>query len=92
MLPCRWLKKNMGPTEDLDSVTRRLVVFGPIKSVTLCGRQSAVVVFEDTVSACQATNAFQNRAPGTMLQCSWQQRFMRRDVRLPATQNAYENP
>ncbi|CAD7673916.1 unnamed protein product [Nyctereutes procyonoides] len=75
----RWLKKNMQPTEDLQSVIQRLSVFGPIKSVTLCGRQSAIVVFEDMISACNAVNAFQSRAPGTMFQCSWQQRFMSKD-------------
>uniref|UniRef100_A0A8P0PDL6 Testis expressed 56, pseudo n=1 Tax=Canis lupus familiaris TaxID=9615 RepID=A0A8P0PDL6_CANLF len=75
----RWLKKYMQPTEDLQSVIQRLSVFGPIKSVTLCGRQSAIVVFEDMISACNAVNAFQSRAPGTMFQCSWQQRFMSKD-------------
>uniref|UniRef100_A0A8C3WHG8 RRM domain-containing protein n=1 Tax=Catagonus wagneri TaxID=51154 RepID=A0A8C3WHG8_9CETA len=79
----RWLKKNMQPAEDLDSVARRLAVFGPIKSVTLCGRQSAVVAFEDTVSACHAVAAFQGRVPGTMFQCAWQQPFMAKDVSLP---------
>lgn len=81
--PARWLKKNMRPAEDLDSVTQKLAVFGPIKSVTLCGRQSAVVVFEDTVSACHAVTAFQSRVPGTMFRCAWQQRFMAKDVSLP---------
>uniref|UniRef100_A0A287B0D2 RRM domain-containing protein n=1 Tax=Sus scrofa TaxID=9823 RepID=A0A287B0D2_PIG len=79
----RWLKKNMRPAEDLDSVTQKLAVFGPIKSVTLCGRQSAVVVFEDTVSACHAVTAFQSRVPGTMFRCAWQQRFMAKDMSLP---------
>ncbi|EFB16290.1 hypothetical protein PANDA_013580, partial [Ailuropoda melanoleuca] len=75
----RWLKKNMQLTEDLQSVIQRLSVFGPIKSVTLCGRQSAIVVFKDMTSACNAVNAFQSRTPGTMFQCSWQQRFMSKD-------------
>ncbi|XP_070100960.1 testis expressed protein 56 isoform X3 [Equus caballus] len=75
----RWLNKNMQPSEDLESITERLSVFGPIQSVTLCGRQSAVVVFEDTISACNAVNALQSRIPGTMFQCSWQQRFMSKD-------------
>ncbi|XP_032717382.1 uncharacterized protein C6orf201 homolog isoform X1 [Lontra canadensis] len=82
----RWLKKNMQPTEDLQSVIQRLLVFGPITSVTLCGRQSAIVVFKDMTSACNAVNAFQSRTPGTMFQCSWQHRFMSKDVRLPMTQ------
>ncbi|KAM9073949.1 testis expressed protein 56-like [Megaptera novaeangliae] len=83
----RWVKKNMRPTEDLDSVIQRLSVFGPIKSVSLCGRQSAVVVFEHMVSACNAVNAFPSRTPGTMFQCAWQQRFTAKDVRLPTTKN-----
>ncbi|XP_027459116.1 uncharacterized protein C6orf201 homolog isoform X1 [Zalophus californianus] len=82
----RWLKKNMQPTEDLQSVIQRLSVFGPIKSVTLCGRQSAIVVFKNMTSACNAVNAFQSMTPGTMFHCSWQQRFMWKDVRLPVTQ------
>lgn len=77
----RWLKKNMQPTEDLKSVVSRLAVFGPIQSVTACGRQSAIVVYEDMISACHAVNAFQSRAPGTMFQCSWKQRFLSKDVR-----------
>lgn len=80
----------MQPSEDLESITERLSVFGPIQSVTLCGRQSAVVVFEDTISACNAVNALQSRIPGTMFQCSWQQRFMSKDVRLPITKNLYK--
>ncbi|XP_012623851.1 testis expressed protein 56 [Microcebus murinus] len=75
----RWLKKNMQPTEDLRSVICRLSAFGPIHSVTVCGRQSAIVVFKDTTSACNAVSAFQSRIPGTMLQCSWQHRFMSKD-------------
>uniref|UniRef100_A0A8C9AJR5 RRM domain-containing protein n=1 Tax=Prolemur simus TaxID=1328070 RepID=A0A8C9AJR5_PROSS len=75
----RWLKKNMQPTEDLKSVICRLSAFGPIQSVTVCGRQSAIVVFKDMTSACNAVSAFQSRIPGTMFQCSWQQRFMSKD-------------
>nr|BAB63139.1 hypothetical protein [Macaca fascicularis] len=75
----RWLKKNMQPTEDLKSVICRLSAFGPIQSVTVCGRQSAIVAFKDMTSACNAVNAFQSRTPGTMFQCSWQQRFMSKD-------------
>lgn len=85
--PARRLKKNTRPTEDLDSVIQRLSVFGPIKSVSLRGRQSAVVVFEHTVSACSTVNAFRSRTPGTMFQCAWQQRFIAKDVRLPITKN-----
>ncbi|KAK2497673.1 hypothetical protein MC885_001030 [Smutsia gigantea] len=77
----RWLKKNMKPAEDLQSVIQRLSVFGPTESVRLCGRQSAVVVFKDMISACNAVNAFQSRVPGTMFQCSWQQRFTSKDIR-----------
>ncbi|KAM7322819.1 hypothetical protein ACRRTK_018324 [Alexandromys fortis] len=50
----RWAKKNMQPPEDLKSGIQRLSVLGPIVSVTPCGRQSAVVVFKDTTSACKA--------------------------------------
>ncbi|KAM9665297.1 testis expressed protein 56-like [Trichechus inunguis] len=78
----RWLKKNLQPTEDLQSVIQRLSVFGPIQSFTLCGRQSAIVVFKDMTSACNAVNAFQSRSPGTPFHCSWHQRFMSKDVRL----------
>ncbi|OWK13336.1 hypothetical protein Celaphus_00014639 [Cervus elaphus hippelaphus] len=88
----RWLKKNMRPTEDLASVTQRLSAFGPIESVTLCGRQSAVVVFRDMVSACNAVNAFQSRAPGSMFQCAWQQPFMSRELRLPPTKSQRKLP
>ncbi|XP_050999187.1 uncharacterized protein C6orf201 homolog [Acomys russatus] len=72
----RWAKKNMGPTADLKSVIQRLSEFGPITSVTPCGRQSAIVVFKDMTSACKAVNAFHRISVGTMLQCSWKQRFM----------------
>ncbi|VFV30825.1 uncharacterized protein c6orf201, partial [Lynx pardinus] len=65
--------------EDLQSVIQRLSVFGPIKSVTFCGRQSASMVFEDLTSACNSVNAFQSRTPGTMFKCSWQQHFMSKD-------------
>ncbi|XP_007522278.2 testis expressed protein 56 [Erinaceus europaeus] len=75
----RWLKKNMQPTEDLQSIIQKLSVFGPIQSVTRSGRQSAVVVFKDATSACNAINAFQGRIPGTMFQCSWQHMFMSKD-------------
>ncbi|XP_032105944.1 uncharacterized protein C6orf201 homolog isoform X1 [Sapajus apella] len=75
----RWLKKNMQPAEDLKSVICRLSAFGPIQSVTVCGRQSAIVAFKDMTSACNAVSAFQSRIPGNMFQCSWQQRFMSKD-------------
>ncbi|VTJ89673.1 Hypothetical predicted protein, partial [Marmota monax] len=74
-----WLKKDMQPTEDLKSVIQRMSMFGPIQSVTACGRQSAVVVFKNVTSACKAVNAFQSRIPGTMFHCSWQHRFMSKD-------------
>ncbi|KAM8790793.1 testis expressed protein 56-like isoform 1-T1 [Rhynchonycteris naso] len=83
----RWVKKNMQPTEDLQSIIQRLSMFGPIKSVNLCGRQTAIVVFENVTSACKVVNAFQSRTPGTMLHCSWQQGFMSEDVRLPLIKN-----
>ncbi|EPQ09825.1 Hypothetical protein D623_10023367 [Myotis brandtii] len=79
----RWLKRNMKPTEDLQSVIQKLSNFGPIKSVSLCGQQSAIVVFENTTSACNAVSAFHSRTPGTMVQCSWQQPFMSKVVRVP---------
>lgn len=79
----RWLKRNMQPTEDLQSVIQKLSMFGPIKSVRLCGRQSAIVVFENMTSACNAVSAFQGRAPGNTVQCSWQQKFMSKDIRVP---------
>ncbi|XP_055426477.1 testis expressed protein 56-like [Bubalus kerabau] len=82
----------MRPTEDLASVTQRLAVFGPIESVTLCGRQSAVVVFRHMVSACNAVSAFQSRAPGSMFQCAWQQQFMSRELRLPPTRSPHKFP
>lgn len=82
----------MQPTEDLASVTQRLSVFGPIESVTLCGRQSAVVVFKHMVSACNAVSEFQSRAPGSMFQCAWQQRFMSRELRLPPTKSPQKFP
>ncbi|ELK28239.1 hypothetical protein MDA_GLEAN10009291 [Myotis davidii] len=73
----------MKPTEDLQSVIQKLSNFGPIKSVSLCGQQSAIVVFENTTSACNAVSAFHSRTPGTMVQCSWQQPFMSKVVRIP---------
>ncbi|XP_059119165.1 testis expressed protein 56-like isoform X2 [Peromyscus eremicus] len=72
----RWAKKNLQPSEDLKSVMQRLSALGPIVSVTPCGRQSAVVVYKDTTSACKAVSAFQKISAGTMFQCSWQHRFM----------------
>ncbi|CAO2595754.1 Uncharacterized protein C6orf201 homolog [Lemmus lemmus] len=78
----RWVKKNMQPTEDLKSVIQRLSALGPIVSVIPCGRQSAVVVFKDTTSACKAVSAFPTISAGTMFQCSWQHRFMSKNVRL----------
>lgn len=79
----RWLKRNMRPTEDLQSVIQKLSNFGPIRSVRLCGLHSAIVVFENTTSACNAMSAFHSRTPGTMVQCSWQQPFMSKVVRVP---------
>ncbi|XP_006870634.1 PREDICTED: LOW QUALITY PROTEIN: uncharacterized protein C6orf201 homolog [Chrysochloris asiatica] len=80
----RWLKRNLQPTEDIQSVIQKLSVFGPIQSFTHCGRQSAVVVFKDVTSACNAVNAFSSRSPGNSnsVQCSWQQQFMSKDVRF----------
>ncbi|XP_048205305.1 uncharacterized protein C6orf201 homolog [Perognathus longimembris pacificus] len=78
----RWLKKNMQPIEDVRSVVRKLSMFGPIRTVTPCGRQSAILVYEDITSACRAVAAFHSRIPGTMFHCSWQQRFMTKDVKL----------
>lgn len=71
----------MQPTEDLKSVMSKLSVFGPIQSVTPCGRQSATVVYQDMISACRAVSAFQSQVPGTMFQCSWKQRFLSKNVR-----------
>ncbi|XP_069418882.1 testis expressed protein 56-like [Ovis canadensis] len=88
----QWLKKNMRPIEDLASVTQRLSVFGPIESVTLCGRQSAVVVFKHMVSACNAVSALQSRAPGSLFQCAWQQPFMSRELTLPLTKGPQKFP
>nr|XP_036301028.1 uncharacterized protein C6orf201 homolog [Pipistrellus kuhlii] len=83
----RWLKRNMQPTEDLKSIIQKLSVFGPIKSVSLCGRQSAIVVFENMTSACNAVSAYHSKKPGTMLHCCWKHRFMSKGVRfhLPKT-------
>lgn len=78
----RWLKRNMQPTEDLKSVIQKLSVFGPIKSVSLCGRQSAIVVFENMTSACNAVSAYHSKKPGTMLHCCWKHRFMSKGVRI----------
>ncbi|XP_006158814.1 uncharacterized protein C6orf201 homolog isoform X2 [Tupaia chinensis] len=75
----RWVKKNMEPSEDLESVTRRLSAFGPIQSVAVCGRQTAIVVFKDITSACHAVSAFHSKERGAALQCSWQQQFMAKD-------------
>uniref|UniRef100_A0A8C2UUH5 RRM domain-containing protein n=1 Tax=Chinchilla lanigera TaxID=34839 RepID=A0A8C2UUH5_CHILA len=77
-IEARW-RKNAQPHEDLKSVMDQLAAFGPIQSVTTSGRQSAIVVFRDTDAACKAVSAFHNKAPGTMLHCSWQQRFMSKD-------------
>ncbi|KAM4835655.1 testis expressed protein 56-like [Thomomys bottae] len=75
----RWLKKNMQPIEDLRSVAQKLSMFGPIQTITPCGRQSAILVYEDITSACKAVAAFHSRIPGTMFHCCWQQRFMTKD-------------
>ncbi|XP_040611750.1 uncharacterized protein C6orf201 homolog isoform X2 [Mesocricetus auratus] len=72
----RWAKKNLKPAEDFKSVIQRLSALGPIISATPCGRQSAIVVFKDTSSACRAVSAFHTISAGTMFQCSWQHRFM----------------
>ncbi|KFO33753.1 hypothetical protein H920_04747 [Fukomys damarensis] len=87
---CMWLKKNLHPTEDLKSVMDLLSAFGPIQSVTACGRQSAIVVFSDINSACKAVSAFHSKVPGSTLQCSWQQRFMAKDVRFSITKRLCE--
>ncbi|KAK1339675.1 hypothetical protein QTO34_018229 [Cnephaeus nilssonii] len=88
----RWLKRNMKPTEDLQSVIQKLSVFGPIKSVSLCGRQSAIVVFENMTSACHAVSAFKSRTPGTMVHCSWQHQFMSKDVRVSLPKTYIHDP
>ncbi|XP_023567894.1 uncharacterized protein C6orf201 homolog [Octodon degus] len=76
----RWLRTSRGSTEDLKSVTDQLAAFGPIRSVTTCGRQSALVVFRDIEAACKAVSAFHGKARGSALQCSWRQGFMSKDV------------
>uniref|UniRef100_H0X573 RRM domain-containing protein n=2 Tax=Otolemur garnettii TaxID=30611 RepID=H0X573_OTOGA len=74
-----WLKHNVKATEDFKSVIYRLSAFGTIQSVTMCGKQTAIVAFKDIISACHAVRAFRSRTPGTMIQCSWQQKFLRKD-------------
>ncbi|KAF6107753.1 hypothetical protein HJG60_001877 [Phyllostomus discolor] len=75
----RWLKKNMQPPEDIQLLIQTMSMFGPITSARLCGWQSAIVVFENMTSACNAVNAFQSRTPNSMFYCSWQRRFMSKD-------------
>ncbi|XP_053458013.1 testis expressed protein 56-like [Nycticebus coucang] len=76
----RWLKHNVKATEDLKLVIYRLSAFGTIQSVTVCGQQTAIVAYKDIISACNAVSAFGSRIPGTMIQCSWQQKFLRQDI------------
>ncbi|XP_004473627.2 testis expressed protein 56 [Dasypus novemcinctus] len=83
----RWQKKNMQPTEDLQSVIQKLSGFGPVRSVTPSGQQSAIVVFKDTNSACHAMNAFQNKSPGRLFQCFWQQPFMSTPKKVYSTKH-----
>ncbi|KAL1785273.1 hypothetical protein HispidOSU_031397 [Sigmodon hispidus] len=80
----------MQHSEDLKSVIQRLSTLGPIVSVTPCGRQSAVVVFKDTISACKAVSAFQKISAGVMFQCSWQHRFMSRN-KLRTRRRSFKN-
>ncbi|XP_055451069.1 testis expressed protein 56-like [Psammomys obesus] len=69
-----WAKKTLRPTENLKTVSQKLAEFGPIVSITPCGRKSAFVVYKDTTSACKAMNAF--KTAGTVFHCSWQHQFM----------------
>ncbi|XP_068959662.1 testis expressed protein 56-like [Petaurus breviceps papuanus] len=72
----RWLDRNMKPSMKENLVTEELLVFGPIESVTTLGRQSALIIYEDIISACRAVSAFPANNEGRRLQCCWYHKFM----------------
>ncbi|XP_049620854.1 uncharacterized protein C6orf201 homolog [Suncus etruscus] len=78
----RWIKTLM-TTENQHSTFQHLSMFGPIESTTICGRQSALVVFKDLSSACRAVSAFQDCGWEAPIQCHWLHPFLSRPVRLP---------
>lgn len=49
--------------------------FGTVESVDFIGRQTAIVVFRDIISACKVVNAFPAK-PGERIQCVWHDKFM----------------
>uniref|UniRef100_A0A674J328 RRM domain-containing protein n=1 Tax=Terrapene triunguis TaxID=2587831 RepID=A0A674J328_9SAUR len=72
----RWIKRNILASYDYHSVIQELSRFGAIESVTPSGRQTAVVIFKDIISACKAMNAFPANDPGRRIQCVWHHKFM----------------
>ncbi|XP_044860015.1 uncharacterized protein C6orf201 homolog [Mauremys mutica] len=72
----RWTKRNILASYDYHSVIQELSRFGAIESVTPSGRQTAVVIFKDIISACKAMNAFPANNPGRRIQCVWHHKFM----------------
>ncbi|KAG6925289.1 chromosome 6 orf 201, partial [Chelydra serpentina] len=72
----RWIKRNMLASYDYHSVIQELSRFGAIESVTPSGRQTAIVIFKDIISACKAMNAFPANNPSRRIQCVWHHKFM----------------
>ncbi|XP_050796321.1 uncharacterized protein C6orf201 homolog [Gopherus flavomarginatus] len=72
----RWTKRNILASFDYHSVIEELSRFGAIESVTPSGRQTAVVIFKDIISACKAMKAFPANNPGRRIQCVWHHKFM----------------
>ncbi|XP_074064738.1 testis expressed protein 56-like [Macrotis lagotis] len=72
----RWQKRNMRPQMNQESVTEELSIFGPIESVTTLGRRSALIIYENIISACRAVSAFPAEIEDARLQCFWYHKFM----------------
>ncbi|KYO35499.1 hypothetical protein Y1Q_0008063 [Alligator mississippiensis] len=71
----RWIRRNKLASYNHQSVMEELSRFGTVESVDFIGRQTAIVVFRDIISACKVVNAFPAK-PGERIQCVWHDKFM----------------
>ncbi|XP_074126903.1 testis expressed protein 56-like [Sminthopsis crassicaudata] len=72
----RWLRRSTKPPMSQESVAEEMLVFGPIESITTLGKQSALIIYENIISACRAVSAFSTDTSGRNIRCYWFHKFM----------------
>ncbi|XP_007488082.1 testis expressed protein 56 [Monodelphis domestica] len=75
----RWLERNLRPSLTQEMVTEVLLVFGPIESVTSMGQRSALIIFENIISASRAVSAFPHDGILNRIKCIWFYKYMAKD-------------